>query len=53
MLKPVACFFPTAITTPVEVLARAMIVSAAQEASKKLEILDNKHIHSMGKTPLV
>lgn len=46
VLKPVSYFFPTAITTPVQIVARAMINNAiASTNSTTLELYDNKAIH--------
>ncbi|KAK7098841.1 oxidoreductase HTATIP2-like [Littorina saxatilis] len=46
LLKPVSYLFPTAITTPVEVLTRAMINSVMAEGEKEA-LLENKAIHQL------
>lgn len=47
LLKPMSYFFPTAITTPVEVLSRAMINNAVAPTSEKVELYENKAIHQL------
>ena len=46
LLKPVSFLFPTAITTPVEVLARAMINNVVAPG-EKVELYENKAIHQL------
>ncbi|ESO91740.1 hypothetical protein LOTGIDRAFT_217236 [Lottia gigantea] len=48
-LKPVAALFPTAITTPVETLAKAMINNVMMKSEKTYEIYENKAIHELAK----
>uniref|UniRef100_A0A8C9FY64 Protein HTATIP2 n=1 Tax=Pavo cristatus TaxID=9049 RepID=A0A8C9FY64_PAVCR len=45
-----ARFFPTAYTVPVETVARAMVASVLQPSGEKVEVLENKAIHQLGKT---
>ena len=47
LLKPVSYFFPTAITTPVEVVAHAMINNALSNVGEKVEMYENKAIHQI------
>ncbi|XP_059150878.1 oxidoreductase HTATIP2-like isoform X2 [Physella acuta] len=48
VLKPVAYFFPTAITTPVSVVTLAMINNVvASSNSSTFEVYDNKAIHQL------
>lgn len=50
LLKPVAAVFPTAISTPVDVLVKAMVnnVIASPNEAKNLELYENKAIHMLG-----
>ncbi|NXL86508.1 HTAI2 Oxidoreductase, partial [Alectura lathami] len=48
-LGAVAWFFPTAHTVPVETVARAMVASVLQPSGEKVEVLENKAIHQLGK----
>ncbi|XP_064599592.1 oxidoreductase HTATIP2-like isoform X2 [Liolophura sinensis] len=50
LLKPVAALFPTAISTPVDVLVKAMInnVIATPDKAKDFELYENKAIHMLG-----
>lgn len=47
-MKPVQWIAPTLATTPVETLARAMIMNTVQEQPAGSEIVDNKRIHLLG-----
>lgn len=47
ILKPVSYFFPTAITTPVTVVAHAMINNALSNIGEKVELYENKAIHQI------
>lgn len=48
VLKPVFYFFPTAISTPTEVVARAMVNNAISPPSEnKTELFENKAIHML------
>lgn len=48
VLKPVFYFFPTAISTPTEVVARAMVNNAISPPSEnRTELFENKAIHMM------
>ncbi|XP_041366275.1 oxidoreductase HTATIP2-like [Gigantopelta aegis] len=46
-LKPVTFLFPTAITIPVEMFAKAMIKNTVTPADHPVEILENKDIHAI------
>jgi len=46
ILKPVSYFFPTAITTPVSVMAMAMINNVIAKG-EKVELYENKAIHDL------
>ncbi|KAL8559370.1 hypothetical protein ACOMHN_045090 [Nucella lapillus] len=46
LLKPVSYLFPTAITTPVEVLSRAMINNVISPG-ETVEVYENKAIHQL------
>uniref|UniRef100_A0A8D0KR88 Protein HTATIP2 n=1 Tax=Strix occidentalis caurina TaxID=311401 RepID=A0A8D0KR88_STROC len=48
-LGVVARVFPTAYSVPVETVARAMVASVLQPAKGKVEVLENKAIHELGK----
>ncbi|KAJ8299262.1 hypothetical protein KUTeg_023322 [Tegillarca granosa] len=50
VLKPVAYLFPTAITTPVETVARAMINNAVTQSGKTTEVYENRAIHYLSGT---
>ena len=45
-LKPVAYLFPTAITVPVEVLAKALVTNAVGQG-QPVELYTNKAIHQL------
>lgn len=47
LLVPVAKFFPTAITIPIEYVAQAMLNSAVNATDKPVETFENKDIHVM------
>jgi hypothetical protein len=48
ILKPVFYFFPTAISTPTEVVAKAMVNNAISAAmDNKTELFENKAIHML------
>ncbi|XP_050409995.1 oxidoreductase HTATIP2 [Patella vulgata] len=49
LLKPIAFFFPTAITTPVGYVATAMINNALSKTDKTYELYENKAIHELAK----
>ncbi|OXB84196.1 UNVERIFIED_CONTAM: hypothetical protein H355_007079 [Colinus virginianus] len=49
ILRPAARFFPTAFSVPVETVARAMVASVLQPSGEKVEVLENKAIHQLGK----
>ena len=51
LLKPVAFLFPTAITTPVEILSRAMINNVVSQSQDKFQLFENKAIHQMAGSP--
>uniref|UniRef100_H3AW30 Protein HTATIP2 n=1 Tax=Latimeria chalumnae TaxID=7897 RepID=H3AW30_LATCH len=48
-LVPVAYMFPSAITVPTSVVAKAMINHVVMPSDKKVELLENKAIHMLGK----
>ncbi|KAK3598776.1 hypothetical protein CHS0354_015578 [Potamilus streckersoni] len=47
LLIPIAKMFPTAITTPMDVLVKAMVNNVVSPSGKTVELLDNKAIHYM------
>ncbi|KAK7491433.1 hypothetical protein BaRGS_00017262 [Batillaria attramentaria] len=47
LLKPISYIFPTAITTPVEVLSRAMINNMVAPSTQSVELYENKAIHQL------
>ncbi|GCB71974.1 hypothetical protein scyTo_0008987 [Scyliorhinus torazame] len=49
LLVPVASLFPTAITTPVLVLVKAMLNNVILPSENKMELFHNKHIHELSK----
>lgn len=49
VLGAVAWLFPTAYSVPVETVARAMVASVLQPGGGKVEVLENKAIHQLGK----
>ncbi|XP_018411008.1 PREDICTED: oxidoreductase HTATIP2 [Nanorana parkeri] len=49
MLVPIAYMFPTAYSTPITTLVKAMLNNAAVPSDKKVELLENKAIHNLGK----
>ncbi|XP_055340455.1 oxidoreductase HTATIP2-like [Paramacrobiotus metropolitanus] len=48
MIKPVTCMFPTAISVPIEFLAKAMVASTISNEPAGVHIIDNKEIHRLG-----
>lgn len=48
-LGVVARVFPTAYSVPVETVARAMVASVLQPGEGKVEVLENRAIHELGK----
>ncbi|KAL3842165.1 hypothetical protein ACJMK2_020212 [Sinanodonta woodiana] len=44
-LVPIAKMFPTAITTPMDVMVKAMVNNVVSPSEKTVELLDNKAIH--------
>ncbi|XP_041365597.1 oxidoreductase HTATIP2-like [Gigantopelta aegis] len=46
-LKPVAYLFPTAITTPMDVVAKAMINNMLAPVDRPVELYENKAIHQL------
>ncbi|NP_001089518.1 HIV-1 Tat interactive protein 2 L homeolog isoform X1 [Xenopus laevis] len=49
MLVPVSYMFPTAYSVPITTLVKAMVNNAVLPGDKKVELLENKAIHSLGK----
>ncbi|XP_013045565.2 oxidoreductase HTATIP2 isoform X2 [Anser cygnoides] len=49
VLGAVAWLFPTAYSVPVETVARAMVASVLLPGKGKVEVLENKAIHQLGK----
>ncbi|XP_038664287.1 oxidoreductase HTATIP2 [Scyliorhinus canicula] len=49
LLVPVASLFPTAITTPMPVLVKAMLNNVILPSENKMELFHNKHIHELSK----
>ncbi|XP_078540350.1 protein HTATIP2 isoform X1 [Lissotriton helveticus] len=48
-LSPISYLFPTAMSVPVTAVARAMVNTAVTPSDQKVELLDNKAIHRIGK----
>ncbi|NXP21006.1 HTAI2 Oxidoreductase, partial [Scytalopus superciliaris] len=48
-LGVVAQVFPTAYSVPVETVARAMVASVLQPGKEKVDVLENRAIHELGK----
>ncbi|XP_069479578.1 oxidoreductase HTATIP2 isoform X2 [Ambystoma mexicanum] len=48
-LGPISYIFPTSLSVPVTTLARAMVNNAVIPSDQKVELLDNKAIHMLGK----
>ncbi|XP_032894566.1 oxidoreductase HTATIP2 [Amblyraja radiata] len=48
VLAPVAYMFPTAITIPVTVVAKAMLNNVVLPSEKKAELFHNKDVHELG-----
>eukprot|EP00079_Xenopus_tropicalis_P023808 XP_012816294.1 PREDICTED: oxidoreductase HTATIP2 isoform X1 [Xenopus tropicalis] len=49
MLSPISYMFPTAYSVPMATLVRAMLHNAVLPGDKKVELLENKEIHALGK----
>ncbi|NWZ21992.1 HTAI2 Oxidoreductase, partial [Asarcornis scutulata] len=49
VLGAVAWLFPTAYSVPVETVARAIVASVLHPGGGKVEVLENKAIHQLGK----
>ncbi|KAL5006445.1 hypothetical protein ScPMuIL_015251 [Solemya velum] len=49
-LKPVAYFFPTAISTPTDVVARAILNNIVAKSENKVEMYENKAIFALAGT---
>ncbi|XP_066439692.1 oxidoreductase HTATIP2 isoform X2 [Eleutherodactylus coqui] len=49
LLTPIAYLFPTAYTVPIPTLVRAMLNNVMIQSDKKVELLENKAIHTLGK----
>ncbi|KAM9301704.1 oxidoreductase HTATIP2 [Gastrophryne carolinensis] len=49
MMAPIAYMFPTAYSVPITTLVKAMLNNAVQQSDKKVELLENKAIHYLGK----
>ncbi|CAC5397276.1 HTATIP2 [Mytilus coruscus] len=47
VLKPFSYFFPTAITTPTDVVAKAMVRVAVSKTENTTELFENKAIHAL------
>lgn len=47
VLKPFSYFFPTAITTPTDVVAKAMVRAAVSKSENTTELFENKAIHAL------
>ncbi|XP_067656232.1 oxidoreductase HTATIP2-like [Haliotis asinina] len=50
LLKPISYLFPTAITTPTEIVAQALINNAVAPSERKEEVYENKAIHQLSGT---
>ncbi|OWA55506.1 hypothetical protein BV898_19892, partial [Hypsibius exemplaris] len=49
LLKPMQYIAPSFITTPIETLAKAMLINTVQAQPSGAEIVDNKRIHDLAK----
>ncbi|KAG8445637.1 hypothetical protein GDO86_010424 [Hymenochirus boettgeri] len=49
MLVPISYLFPSALSVPVTTLVRAMVNNMVMQNDKRVELLDNKAIHELGK----
>ncbi|CAI9570811.1 unnamed protein product, partial [Staurois parvus] len=49
MMAPISYMFPTAYSVPITTLVKAMLNNAAIPSDKKVELLENKAIHNLGK----
>ncbi|XP_075694227.1 protein HTATIP2 isoform X2 [Rhinoderma darwinii] len=49
VLAPVSYFFPTAYSVPITTLVKAMLNNAVLQSDKKVDLLENKAIHTLGK----
>ncbi|XP_044126678.1 oxidoreductase HTATIP2 [Bufo gargarizans] len=49
LMVPIAHFFPTAYTVPITTLVKGMLNNAVLPSDKKVELLENKAIHALGK----
>ncbi|KAM4018425.1 oxidoreductase HTATIP2 isoform 2-T2 [Anomaloglossus baeobatrachus] len=49
MMTPMAYFFPTVLTVPITTLVKAMLNNAVLQSDKKVDLLENKAIHALGK----
>ena len=47
LLKPVSYFFPTAVTAPTEIVAKAMINNIITPSDNNTELFENRAIHFM------
>ncbi|XP_062327804.1 oxidoreductase HTATIP2 isoform X1 [Osmerus eperlanus] len=50
-LGPMSSVFPTAMSIPIQVVARAMLANALLQPQQALEILENKAIYELGNSP--
>ncbi|XP_073514330.1 oxidoreductase HTATIP2 isoform X1 [Phyllobates terribilis] len=48
-MVPIAHFFPTAYSVPITTLVKAMLNNAVLQSDKKVDLLENKAIHALGK----
>nr|XP_033784368.1 oxidoreductase HTATIP2 [Geotrypetes seraphini] len=49
VLTPITYLFPTVLSVPVTTVVKAMVNNAALRNDKKVEILENKAIHALGR----
>ncbi|MEE6498962.1 hypothetical protein FKM82_003258 [Ascaphus truei] len=49
MMAPIAYMFPSAFSVPITTLVKAMVNNAVLQNDKKVELLENKAIHMLGK----
>ncbi|KAM6979957.1 oxidoreductase HTATIP2 [Aplochiton taeniatus] len=51
VLSPFSSMFPTAMSIPIQAVVRAMVSNTLLQPQQKTEILENKAIYELGKTP--
>ena len=49
LLKPIQYLAPTLATTPIDILAKSLIMNTLFDSDKKVEIIDNNKIFELSK----